>query len=200
MALSLEIRCVRRKSRGVKPCKTEAVRYRDAMPLKRHLYGLSGRGGRWRESLRPAASDCRPVDAETDVDALGTLLWQAYRGTIDYCDETPEQMSAEAYDFFDAKYGAPLLDACLVREVDGQPIAAALLCDWNERGAIVSGPLVAYALVHPEFRGQGHGIAVVNAALTRLAAAQWGRVYAVITEGNVPSEQLFARLGFALLH
>ena len=33
----------------------------------------------------------------------------------------------------------------------------------------------------------------------RLAAAKWGRVYAVITEGNVPSQELFARLGFTRL-
>jgi len=166
--------------------------------MRRYLYGLSGRGGSWRASLRPATDDCRAVDA-ADADSLGTLLWEAYRGTIDYCDETPAEMKAEAHGFFDGKYGAPLLDACLVREVDGRPIAAALLCDWNERSAVVSGPLVAYALVHPDFRGQGHGIAVVNAALLRLAAATWGRVYAAITEGNVPSEQLFARLGFVRL-
>ena len=167
--------------------------------MPRHLYGLWGRGGSWRASLRPATTDAyRTVDASA-ADSVGTLLWEAYRGTIDYRDETPDEMKAEARDFFDAKYGPPLLDACLVHEVEGRPVAAALLCDWNESDAVVSGPLVAYALVHPEFRGQGHGIAVVNAALARLAAAKWGRVYAVITEGNVPSEQLFARLGFARL-
>ena len=148
--------------------------------------------------MRPAADAYRTVDASSS-DSLGTLLWEAYRGTIDYRDETLDEMKAEARGFFDAKYGAPLLDACLVREVDGRTVAAALLCDWNVSDAVVSGPLVAYALVHPDFRGQGHGIAVVNAALARLAAAKWGRVYAVITEGNVPSEQLFARLGFARL-
>ena len=164
-----------------------------AMP--RHLYGASGRGGSWSASLRPAATDCRAVD-ESDADSLGALLWEAYRGTIDYRDETLDEMKVEARDFFAAKYGPPLLDACMVREIDGRPIAAALLCNWSEWDAVVSGPLVAYAIVHPEFRGQGHGIAVVNAALARLAAAKWGRVYAVITEGNMPSEQLFARLGF----
>jgi len=166
--------------------------------MPRHLYGKWGHGGSWGGSLRPAADACRAIDASA-ADSVGTLLWEAYRGTIDYRDESLDEMKAEARGFFDAKYGAPLLDACLVREIDGRPIAAALMCDWNQPHAVVSGPLVAYALVHPEFRGRGHGIAVVNAALARLAAAKWGRVYAVITEGNVPSEQLFARLGFARL-
>ena len=39
----------------------------------------------------------------------------------------------------------------------------------------------------------------MNAALTRLAEAGWGRVYAVITEGNTPSETLFGKLGFRRL-
>jgi len=166
--------------------------------MPRHLYGKWGRGGSWGATLRPATDACRTVDA-SDADSIGTLLWEAYRGTIDYRDETLDEMKIEAREFFAAKYGPPLPDACLVCEIDGRPIAAALLCDWNEPDAVVSGPIVAYALVHPEFRGQGHGIAVVNASLGRLAAAKWGRVYAVITEGNVPSEQLFARLGFARL-
>jgi len=166
--------------------------------MPRHLYGLWGRGGSWSASLRPASTEYRTVDANA-ADSIGTLLWEAYRGTIDYRDETLEEMKTEAREFFDAKYGPPLLDACLVREVDGRMVAAALLCDWNESDAVVSGPLVAYALVHPDFRGRGHGIAVVNAALVRLAAAKWGRVYAVITEGNVPSQELFARLGFTRL-
>lgn len=166
--------------------------------MPRHLYGLWGRGGTWSASLRPPSDTYRTVDADA-ADRVGTLLLEAYRGTIDYRDETLDEMKQEARGFFDAKYGAPLLDACLVHEVDDQLVAAALFCDWNEPDAVVAGPLVAYALVHPDFRGKGHGIAIVNAALSRLAAAKWGRVYAVITEGNVPSEQLFARLGFARL-
>ena len=166
--------------------------------MPRHLYGKWGRGGSWGATLRPATDACRAVDT-SDTDSVGTLLWEAYRGTIDYRDETLDEMKTEAREFFAAKYGPPLPDACVVREIDGRPIAAALLCDWNEPDAVVSGPIVAYAIVHPEFRGQGHGIAVVNAALGRLASAKWGRVYAVITEGNVPSEKLFARLGFARL-
>lgn len=77
--------------------------------------------------------------------------------------------------------------------------AAALPCDWSEWDKIVAGPLVAYVDVHPSVRRQGLGIAVMNAALSRLADSRWGRVYAVITEGNAASETLFGKLGFAVL-
>ena len=124
-------------------------------------------------------------------------MHDAYLGTIDDEGQTVVQAQAEMRGFFDGKYGAPLLDACVALEADGKLIAAALICDWNEPDEIVAGPLVAYVIVHPSARAQGHGIAVMNAALTRLAAARWGRVYAVVTEGNTASEQLFAKLGFS---
>lgn len=168
------------------------------MKHKRHLYGLSGRGGAWRASLRTPPAACGTVTA-ADADVLAALMYEAYLGTIDDEGETLEQARIEMRGFFDGRYGAPIPDACLAIEGDGRPIAAALLCDWNEQGAIVSGPLVAFVLVHPGARGQGHGIAVMNAALTRLADARWGRVYAVITVGNAPSEALFGKLGFKLL-
>jgi L-amino acid N-acyltransferase YncA len=134
-----------------------------------------------------------------DADALATLMYEAYLGTTDDEGETREQAQLEMRSFFDGRYGAPIGDACVAVERGGRLIAAALLSDWNERGAIVAGPLVAFVLVHPSVRSRGHGIAVMNAALTRLAEARWGRVYAVITEGNAPSAALFGKLGFALL-
>lgn len=168
------------------------------MKKKRHIHGLSGRGGAWRSSLRPIATPCRAVTA-LDAEALAALLYEGYRGTIDDDGDTPEQALAEIRGVFDGKYGPAILEACVAVEREGQLIAAALMCDWNEWDEIAAGPLVAYVVVHPGARGQGHGIAVMNAALTRLADARWGRVYAVITVGNAPSEALFGKLGFKLL-
>lgn len=164
----------------------------------RHLYALTGRGGAWRAALRSPPAACRAVTG-ADADALASLLYEAYLGTIDDEGETRAQAQIEMRGFFAGKYGPPLLDACVAIECDGRPIAAALMCDWNERHQVVAGPLVAYVIVHPSARGRGHGIAVMNAALTRLAEAHWGRVYAVITEGNAPSETLFGKLGFRRL-
>jgi RimJ/RimL family protein N-acetyltransferase len=168
------------------------------MKRVRHLYGLSGHQGAWRSSLRSPAADARLV-TPADSEALAVLMLEAYRGTIDSAGETLADAQAEVRGFFDGQYGPPLLDACIAIDHGGVPIATALICDWNERHQIVAGPLVAFVLVHPDFRGRGHGIAVMNASLTRLVAAGWGRVYAVITEGNAPSQALFGKLGFKAL-
>ena len=88
-------------------------------PMPRYLYGKWGRGGSWGATLRPATDACRTVDA-SDADSIGTLLWEAYRGTIDYRDETLDEMKTEAREFFATKYGPPLPDACVVREIDGR--------------------------------------------------------------------------------
>ncbi|MEP7100617.1 MAG: GNAT family N-acetyltransferase [Burkholderiales bacterium] len=169
------------------------------MKRERHLYGLSGRSGRsgsWRASLRTPAARCRPVTA-ADAEALAALMYEAYLGTIDDEGESRDDALTEIHGFFAGKYGAPIAGACLVVDRDGGPAAAALICDWNERHQTVAGPLVAYVLVHPGARGQGLGTQVMNAVLTQLADACWGRVFAVITEGNAPSEALFGKLGFS---
>ena len=165
---------------------------------RRHIYGMHGRNGAWRTALRSPAAAGVAV-AVADAQALATLMHEAYLGTIDDEGESPDDALTEMRGFFAGKYGAPIADACVAIERDGRLIAAALLCDWNERGAIVAGPLVAFTLVHPSARGQGHGIAVVSTALTHLADARWGRVYAVITLGNAPSRALFGKLGFMVL-
>ncbi len=165
------------------------------MKKTRHLYGLTGRSGAWRTSLRIPALPCRSVNA-TDAEALASLMHAAYLGTIDDEGESPAESLAEMREFFGGKYGAPLPEACVALERDGLTVAAALMCDWSERHQTVAGPLVAFVLVHPSVRDQGLGMQVMNTALTHLADARWGRVFAVITEGNASSETLFGKLGF----
>lgn len=165
------------------------------MKKTRHLYGIAGRSGAWRASLRSPAVPCRSV-CTADTEALASLMHAAYLGTVDDEGESQADALAEMRDFFGGKYGAPLPEACIAVERDGLTVAAALMCDWSERHQPVAGPLVAFVLAHPSVRGQGLGMQVMNTALTQLADAGWGRAFAVITRGNAPSEALFGKLGF----
>ncbi len=58
------------------------------MTKTRHLYGITGRSGAWRTSLRSPALPCRSVDA-ADTEALAALMHAAYLGTIDDEGESP---------------------------------------------------------------------------------------------------------------
>ena len=165
------------------------------MKKARHLYGLTGRSGAWRSSLRSTALPCRSVSA-ADTEALAALMHAGYLATIDDEGGSLADALTEMREFFDGKYDAPLPEAYVAIERDECTLAAALMCDWNERHQAVAGPSVAFVLVHPSVRGQGLGMHVMNTALTHLADVRWGRAFAVITEGNTPSEALFGKLGF----
>jgi len=71
-------------------------------------------------------------------------------------------------------------------------VGACLAADWHERKS----PLIAYVMTHPEWKNRGVGKHMLYAVLHALREQNYGEVRAVITEGNVPSEQLFGRMGF----
>ncbi|MGA0611785.1 GNAT family N-acetyltransferase [Caldimonas sp. KR1-144] len=162
---------------------------------RRHLYSLTGFDGRWAERLPPDTLAVRTL-GETDADDIAHLMLRAYAGTIDDEGSVIEDARLDVAQFFSGTWGPPIPEACVGHERDGELVAACLLCDWNEARAEVAGPLVAFILVAPTCKGQGLGRGIASAALHRLAALKRGRVHAFITEGNVPSERVFAALGF----
>lgn len=162
---------------------------------RRHIYSLTGLDARWAKQLPPHTLPVRTLTA-ADGDAIAHLMLRAYAGTIDDEGSVIEDARVDTAQFFSGTWGAPIPEACVGHERDGELVAACLLTDWNEDRAEVAGPLVAFVLVAPPCKGQGLGRAIANAALHRLAALGRGRVHAFITEGNVPSERVFAALGF----
>lgn len=165
------------------------------MTRRRHIYSLTGLDGRWVERLPLDTLAVRTL-APADADALAHLMQRAYAGTIDDEVGVIEDARLDVAHFFGGEWGTPIPEACVGHEHDGELVAACLLCDWSEHRAEVAGPLVAFVVVAPGFKGRGIGTRIANAALHRLAALKRGRVHAVITEGNLPSERVFAALGF----
>ena len=152
-----------------------------------------------------------------DTDALGGLMLNAYRGTLDDEGETLEQACDEVRRFFDGAFGPVEALACVVGEHAGQLVSASLCCRWDGGGHSPAGPsqgrvpecaarrlpdvpaapLVAYAVTAPAYQGQRLG--AIAGSLRALAQAGHARACAVITAGNLPSEATFRRLGFEAL-
>lgn len=135
--------------------------------------------------LRPAL----PMDART----LAELMIEAYRGTIDYDGESLDDAIREVNAYLAGKRGGPALlnESRLV--VDGhQLVGACLVAHWRERQT----PLIAYVMTHATRKNRGLGKQMVSAVLVALQRQSHHQVRAVITEGNIPSERLFSRLGF----
>ena len=139
------------------------------------------------------------VATPRDIEVLGGLMLNAYRGTLDDEGETPEQAHDEVCRFFGGAFGPAVAPACIVGEHGGQLVCASLCCLWDGGGHVPASPLVAYAVTAPEYQGQRLGAAAIAGSLRALAHAGHARACAVITAGNVRSEATFRRLGFEAL-
>lgn len=133
----------------------------------------------------PVAGEVRNVRPD-DLDNLAQLMLDAYRGTIDYDDETYEDAVTEVRSFFE---NSPALGLSYVVELDGKFVSAVLV-------AVSDGdPFIGYAMTHPDHKGAHVGRRLVHHALSSAKEAGYTRVVFYITAGNHPSEALFASLG-----
>jgi GNAT superfamily N-acetyltransferase len=127
--------------------------------------------------------DVRNVGPD-DLDGLAQLMLDAYRGTIDYDDETYEDAVSEVRSFLEDD---PALEHCYVVELNDLIIAAVLV-------QIHEGDLfIGYVMTHPDHKGTHIGRRLVHHALSRAPGHRRAVFY--ITRGNQPSEALFASLG-----
>lgn len=139
-------------------------------------------------ALRPidqVAGAVRNVGPD-DLEALAQLMLDAYRGTIDYDDETYEDAMAEVRSFLEHD---PALEHSYVVEVDGAIVSAVLV------SMLDGDPFIGYVMTHPDHKGVHIGRRLVHQALDRAKSAGYRRAVFYITDGNRPSEALFASLG-----
>lgn len=133
----------------------------------------------------PLAGEVRNVGPD-DLEALAQLMLDAYRGTIDYDDETYEDAEGEVRSFFE---NDPALEHSYLVEVDGSVVSAVLV------SMLDGDPFIGYVMTHPDLKGSHIGRRLVHHALSRAESAGHRRAVFYITAGNHPSEALFASLG-----
>ncbi len=125
-----------------------------------------------------------------DADALGELLLDAYRGTLDDEGETLHDARAVARDLFGGGSGTFLWAVSEVIEADGRLAAATMLTTWQDL------PFVAFMVTAPSHQRQGLARAGLQRAINRLAAGGETVVRLVVTQGNARAEALYESLGF----
>lgn len=117
---------------------------------------------------------------------LAALMLAAYRGTVD--DEG--EGDHEALEAIDHYFDTMEWSHSVVCEIDAQVVAMSFVVVVEGRHYIDPAATAA------SFKGRGLGRTVVETSLRSLAEAGITEVGATITDGNTPSERLFARLGF----
>jgi len=122
---------------------------------------------------------------ERDRDVLAQLMLDAYRGTIDDEGET----MVEAGEAIDTLLRLCLREHSFVLKEDGVPIAISFVLTVDDIHYIDP---VAVTASH---KRTGLGRKIVETSLASIAATGVTEMGATITDGNTPSERLFARLG-----
>jgi GNAT superfamily N-acetyltransferase len=128
-----------------------------------------------------------------DIPSLGALMDRAYDGTIDHEGETPDQCTEEMNDTLTGKYGPFLKDASFVMTADDKIICASLITFYKEK------PLLAFSMTDPDFQKRGMAGFLIKRSINALADMGYSELYLVVTEGNLPAQNLYARLGFSQL-
>jgi len=143
---------------------------------------------------RPVVCD-RPLrhprpDDEADVEAIGQLYYDAYRGAIDDIGQSQADAMNEAREALAGYFGRFLADCSFV--LDGQDglAGAALITEASEDTA-----LLAEVMVHPSYRGRGYARALIQAAMNACHGS-WKKMILTVTRSNVPAEGLYQRMGF----
>lgn len=128
---------------------------------------------------------------ESDVQELAELMLDSYRGTIDYDDETIREALSEIKSYFDRKDSIPLLSCSYVAVTGDQLLSACLISKWEKR----ADPLISYVMTGTAFKGKGLASMLLGTALEAIRTAGNIGVRGFVTEGNTPSERMFASFG-----
>jgi GNAT superfamily N-acetyltransferase len=133
----------------------------------------------------------RPV-SEEDLNALGALMLEAYRGTIDYEGEGLEEAIQEVRAVMAGAYGPFIADCSYVIEDEGKMLSASMVV-MSDR---VNAPLLAFSMTHPEHKRKGLAEFLLKAGINWLVGAGHRDLYLVVTGGNTGAIRLYEKLGF----
>ena len=126
-----------------------------------------------------------------DKQILAELMLDAYMGTIDYDDETIDDATREVESYFSHK-DSYWLNFSWLAFIENDLACASLVGFWEDRNS----PIISYVMTSSQWKGKRFATTGVLRSIQSLAEKNYDKVYAVITEGNIPSEKVFERLEF----
>ena len=135
------------------------------------------------------------IPSPDDKQILADHMLDAYRNTIDYDGETIDDAMNEVESYFSGRTGPAWLESSWLAFEEKQLVCAALVSFWNDRKV----PLFAYVMTAAAAKGKHIAVAAVSRSLESLIEQGHAEVRAVITDGNIPSEKVFTKLGFVRL-
>jgi ribosomal protein S18 acetylase RimI-like enzyme len=72
-------------------------------------------------------------------------------------------------------------------------MCATLVTWWREA------PLLAFVITHPDAKGQGMATYLIQHTANALHRDGYHELYLAVTQGNVPAQRVYERLGFEVV-
>lgn len=132
------------------------------------------------------------VIAKDSSTELGQVMYEAYKGTIDYDDETVEQAIDEMRGTLNGKYGKLIKDASVYIENNGAIASAIIYCFFEEE----SMPLLTFSMTRASEKGKGHAKRLIKESLMRLKELGYSLCCLYVTKGNEPAISIYKTIGF----
>lgn len=148
------------------------------------------------QKLSPLPNLAVPVrhPAPGDAEELARLMFDAYRGSIDFEPTDTIDVAREEVDaLFDGRDG-PLMPGASFLALEGKEAISASLIIRYEGAAFV-----AFTMTCARCKGQGMARALLTRSLYALASSGESQVDLEVTAGNAPAEHLYRSLGFEVL-
>jgi RimJ/RimL family protein N-acetyltransferase len=133
----------------------------------------------------------RPV-TPGDVEPLAELMLDAYRGTVDFHDETIADARTEIDKALADGYGRFIPAASFLVEKNGRPVSACLVTLLDDPPI----PLLAFSMTAPSHKNRGVAGFLIRHAVNRLLDAGHRELVLVVTGTNEPAIHLYEKLGF----
>jgi GNAT superfamily N-acetyltransferase len=127
-----------------------------------------------------------------DAPALGEVMYESYKGTIDYSGETLEEARSEIVGTLQGKYGKVIENACLLAE-ENSVVTSAVIFNWFEKEKM---PLLTFTMTRASHKGRGLARKLLNSGLSALAKDGYSECCLVVTEGNEPAISIYRAMGF----
>lgn len=148
-----------------------------------------------RAQLQPLEAVADPAirrPEHRDIPALGELMLNAYRGTIDYEGEDLPECLSEIEKTFRGEYGPFVAECSQVYEQAGTLLACVLVTRWENR------PFIAFTMTERAAMRRGLARKCMVCAMSALQQAGECELRLVVTLANEPAVNLYKSLGFVV--
>lgn len=127
-----------------------------------------------------------------DEQLLGTLLYAAYKGTVDDEGESLNDALQEAQRTLRGEYGPVMWNVSFLLVSGDTAVGASVVTMWGDDDT----PFLAFSAVHPKRQREGIATHLLRLSLAGLRKIGYQRLRLMVTAANTPAVRFYEKMGF----